>query len=812
MRHDIDTEVLIVGAGPVGVSIANLLGHYGVKVLLIDRSLEVLDYPRAVGLDDEALRTFQAVGLAEAMLQDMIQNVPMRMYTADNRCFAEILPSTREFGWFRRNLFSQPLGEKTLRKGLERYPNVNMQLGVELLAIDQDDDGVTAVIQSTANPPKSVRARYVVGADGARSTVRGTLLKIPYEGQTHAHKWVVIECDHDPLDAPYTALHCEPRRPYVCLRLPYGLRRWEFMLFPGEDGEQMLQPEKVRELLSKHVAKSDRLNVVRARVYTHNSRVAKSFVVGRVCIAGDAAHITPPWIGQGLNAGMRDAFNLSWKLAWIIQGRMKPELLQSYHEERHAHAKAMIELADLFGSVLSQRNRFVAWMRDKLFLSIRHVPMLRDYVLQMKFKPMPRFSTGVVLNCGIAARDAIVGRMFIQPNVERQSGLSEKLDDVVGGRFALLSWRCDPLAEDGGTLQAQLQQLDCVRLVGVRSRSSASEPGMSAADTANVQVIQDLENDLQLWFQRNEVDWVLLRPDRFVAAVGQAQDAPQLLKRFCEMVLLAVPPMSGTGLAPATTPLEAVAQSARLDGLGGGSPHGVTGATDQMLATPLNGRVQEAHQILDISRSHSRRWIRRGSCTVLVTGDGAHRGPDLSGTEPDVLACEVGNALSKQTGKALIMDSKPSVNPHIRTDAVAHSDHHGDLVALQGQQGRGGGHSLPRGLIARGLASQAQANINQRYPLAIGSAKWAESDVDVPAVVNADGKTNSIASTAFALLAPSAGPDAVISQLHKAAAQEDHQLADEGELCRPGSGFHETRSGQTRAVHRRGEHQGRVIA
>src|SRR5450830_1325269 len=218
-----EVPVLIVGAGPCGVTIANLL---------IDRSPAILDFPRAVGLDDEALRTFQAAGLAEDMLRDMIQNVPMRMYTAAKQCFAEILPSTREFGWCRRNLFSQPLGEATLRKGLARYPHVEMALGVELLSLVQDEHGVDATLRQADGSMSTVRAQYLVASDGARSTVREGILKVPYEGKTHSHKWVVIECEDDPLDAPYTALHCEPRRPYVCLRLPYGLRRWEFMLFP----------------------------------------------------------------------------------------------------------------------------------------------------------------------------------------------------------------------------------------------------------------------------------------------------------------------------------------------------------------------------------------------------------------------------------------------------------------------------------------------------------------------------------------------------------------------------------------------------
>ena len=555
-----NVPVLVVGAGPVGVSIANLLGQYGVPTLVIDRSPAVLDFPRAVGLDDEALRTFQAAGLADEMLRDMIQNVPMRMYTARKQCFAEILPSTQEFGWFRRNLFSQPLGEETLRKGLARYPHVALQLGCELVALAQDDQGVDATLRHTDGREERVRFEYLVASDGGRSTVREGLLKLPFEGKTHPHKWVVIECDQDPLDAPYTALHCEPRRPYVCLRLPYGLRRWEFMLFPGEDGEQMLQPEKVHELLRNHVSQPERLNVIRARVYTHNSRVAQSFVNGRVCLAGDAAHITPPWIGQGLNAGMRDAFNLAWKLAWIVKGRMRPELLDSYHEERHAHAQAMIDLADLFGSVLSQRNRFVAWMRDRFFLSIRHLPKVRDYVLQMKFKPMPRFSKGIVLNSGNATQDELVGRMFIQPRVETSPGETRRLDDVIGSRFALLSWRCDPLADAPPELLNQMQRLDCVRLVAVRARSGSEEVARCRSHVKDAEQIQDVENQLHFWFQGRAVDWVLLRPDRFVAAAGSAGSAVDQMAIFCQTFL----PSLGTRSvheAPAALAQEAEALS-----------------------------------------------------------------------------------------------------------------------------------------------------------------------------------------------------------------------------------------------------------
>lgn len=556
MTHDTQVPVLIVGAGPVGMTMANLLGTYGVQTLVVDRSPEILDYPRAVGLDDEAMRTLQAAGVADEMLRDMIQNAPMRMYSARRECFAEILPRTQEFGWFRRNLFSQPLGERVLRRGAARFPHVRLQTGVELIALAQDGQGVDATLRYADGSTTEVRAQYLIGADGGRSTVREGLLKVPFDGKTHARKWVVIECDNDPLDAPYTALHCEPKRPHVCLRLPYGLRRWEFMLFPGEDGDQMLQPEKVNELLGQVVDHPERLNVIRARVYTHNSRVARNFVAGRVCLAGDAAHITPPWIGQGLNAGLRDAFNLTWKVAGIVQGRLRPEVLQTYHVERHAHAKAMIELADMFGAALSVTSPWKAWLRDRIMLALRHLPKVRDYVLEMRFKPMPKITQGVVLENGRPEQSQAVGRMFIQPKVELPDGQVVRLDEALGRGFALLTWQSDFSRERAEALRLRLDQLGCKVVTAARMRSLQAMQLKGRVPASQTLIVEDHENALHFWFQRTGADWVLLRPDRYVAAVGTADELLSGLDTFCARFAVET---TGANTVPAGTPRESLA-------------------------------------------------------------------------------------------------------------------------------------------------------------------------------------------------------------------------------------------------------------
>ncbi|MGJ7530626.1 bifunctional 3-(3-hydroxy-phenyl)propionate/3-hydroxycinnamic acid hydroxylase [Variovorax sp. GB1P17] len=531
MKPGHDCDVLIVGAGPVGVTIANLLGTYGICTIVVERSPDILPYPRAVGMDDEALRVFQTAGLAEKLLDDVVQNVAMCMFDRKGRMFANMRPATREFGWWRRNIFMQQLAEEVLREGLDRFEHVQMRLGQEVTALRQDDHGVELDVRDATGVAGTLRAAFCIGCDGGRSTMR-ELLGVTLQGKTHAIKWLVVDVLNAGVDAPYTSLHCDPRRPHVCIHLPFNYRRWEFMVFAHEDENELSSDASVRQLLAPYVEDPSVLDIVRARIYTHHSRVADRFVVGRAMLAGDAAHLSPPWIGQGLNIGLRDAGNLAWKLAMLVRhGGEIHRVLASYESERRDHAKEMIDLADTFGRLLMPTKRWLAVARDAFFGSVARLPSVRNYVLQMRFKPMPRYSRGLVVLPARMAANCAVGRMLIQPDVEVSPARREKLDTVLGPGFALLGWGVDPQQTlDGRTITAW--RALGVRFVRVeRSRSGSSRHHRIVHDNGTV-CVEDIDNALADWFQTQARTIVMVRPDRYVGAVADAADIEAVSREF----------------------------------------------------------------------------------------------------------------------------------------------------------------------------------------------------------------------------------------------------------------------------------------
>jgi len=515
-------DVAIVGAGPVGLTIANFLGMYGVSAVVIERGAELIDYPRGVGMDDECLRAFQSIGLVDNVRPHTTPDQWVRFLTARGRCFASVEPRTREFGWPRRNAFIQPLVDRELLAGVSRYPHVEVLFGRTLSDLTETGDGVLLHVHDDAGAVEDIHARYVVGADGGKSTVR-KILDIPFTGKTESTRWVVVDIRNDPIGIPDAYLYCVPARPYVSIALPHGIRRVEFMVFGEETEEQLCSTEGIEALLRIVMPFPERADVIRSRVYTHHARLAQRFRQGRVLLAGDAAHLMPVWQGQGYNSGIRDATNISWKLAMVVKGLASDTLLGSYDLERRDHAAAMISISVTAGKIFSPTRRWVALLRDGLTLLLNAIPSVKSYILQMRFKPMPRYTQGVVVQqvTEHAAGGSPVGRLFIQPDVRLKTGETLKFDDAIGPWFAIVAWAVDPRLSMTEEVLAFWRKLGA-RFVTVMPAVQLSVEADAVLDDA---LVLGDTGALKQWFGDHRASLVVLRPDRFVAASAPTPQA-----------------------------------------------------------------------------------------------------------------------------------------------------------------------------------------------------------------------------------------------------------------------------------------------
>ena len=539
---DLSTDIAIVGAGPVGLMIANYLGQCGVNVTLVEKLDSLIDYPRAIGLDDESLRTFQAVGLADNVLPHTTPWHAMRFMTPKGRCFADIQPKTDEFGWSRRNAFIQPLADRVLFEGLQRFDNVKVLFGRELEGFEQSDSGVQLTLKNAEGRSERLQAKYLIGCDGGNSLVRRSL-GISFEGKTAPNQWIVVDIANDPLSTPHVYLCCDPVRPYVSAALPHGVRRFEFMVMPGETEAELSKPENMRKLLAKVLPDPDRIELIRSRVYTHNARLAGRFRQGRVLLAGDAAHIMPVWQGQGYNSGMRDASNLAWKLSLVIKGLANDRLLDSYELERRDHAKAMIDLSVLAGHVLAPPKRWQGTLRDGVLWLLNYVPPVKRYFVEMRFKPMPQYSRGALIVP--SEKGSPVGKMFIQPKVLTDAGATVLLDEVIGENFAFIAWGCDPT---WGLTTAQIAQWKTLgtRFIQVLPDVQLRAPSDAGNDVSRV---GDSTGRLREWFARGSSSIALLRPDRFLAGLA----TPQTLGKACNELALALNVQPHIQMTPAVS-------------------------------------------------------------------------------------------------------------------------------------------------------------------------------------------------------------------------------------------------------------------
>jgi 3-(3-hydroxy-phenyl)propionate hydroxylase len=410
----------------------------------------------------------------------------------------------------------------------------------ELDSFEQSDSAVVLNLKDQHGRSERLNARYLIGCDGGNSLVRRSL-DISFEGKTAPNQWIVVDIANDPLATPHVYLCCDPVRPYVSAALPHGVRRFEFMVMPGETETELSKPENLRKLLSKVLPNPDRIELIRSRVYTHNARLAGRFRQGRVLLAGDAAHIMPVWQGQGYNSGMRDALNLAWKLALVIKGLAADSLLDSYEQERRDHAKAMINLSVLAGHVLAPPKRWQGTLRDGVSWLLNYLPPVKRYFVEMRFKPMPQYTRGALIVP--TATGSPVGKMFIQPKVLTDAGTTVLLDEVIGDNFAIIAWGCDPTWGLSATQIAHWKALG-TRFIQVLPDVQLRVPSDAGQDVIRV---GDSSGRLKEWFALGTSSIALVRPDRFLAGLA----IPQTVGQACDdlaRALKAVPPTSANAV------------------------------------------------------------------------------------------------------------------------------------------------------------------------------------------------------------------------------------------------------------------------
>ena len=358
-------DAVVVGYGPVGAVAAGLLGQAGLRTAVFESTTSVYHLPRAAHFDAEIMRILHQLGVADDVMRACAPVEGMHFVNAAGDALLRFDLEVGE-GW----MFYQPELETALRAGVDRSAHVVVHLAHEVTSLVQHDDHVEiAVTDLVTNTRRTVRARYVIGADGARSAIRREL-GIASEDLKLDQPWLVVDTIlRRPIELPTRVLQiCDPVRPTTFIPMCGARRRWEFMLLPDEDAEQMESPQRIAELLAPWVTLDD-VEIVRAVVYTFHAVLARSWRDRRVFLMGDAAHQMPPFLGQGMCSGVRDAHNLVWKLALVAAGRAPDALLDTYQQERSPHVRSIIETAVALGGVLQTTDHEVAAARDAAMLA-----------------------------------------------------------------------------------------------------------------------------------------------------------------------------------------------------------------------------------------------------------------------------------------------------------------------------------------------------------------------------------------------------------------------------------------------------------
>jgi 3-(3-hydroxy-phenyl)propionate hydroxylase len=479
----VEPEVIIIGAGPCGAVLAGLLGKRGVSVTIIDSSLDVFPQPRAAHIDHTGLRTLQELGVLAAVLPTTVSNKSLDLVNHDHEILMRLPVGQRSVSGLPSSVyFYQPDLDRRLRSTMASMPGVDFRQGHEMLTFFQDDRGVSVTVLGPGGVYE-VRGQWLIGCDGSRSLVRAKS-GIELRNLGFDERWLVLDVKlrgpREGVPKDRVVQVCDPRRPHLTTPISADRQRFEFMVMPQDDPAYIASQPNTDALLSSWLTPKSYI-VERSAIYRFHGLIAQGWRSGRVLIAGDAAHQMPPFLGQGMCSGLRDATNLSWKLTSVIRSRAPQSLLDTYESERSPHVRTIVEAAIEFGRVVCVTDPEMAAARDKQFLVDKQIP---DSMINFG---LPRLTEGRLVCKG-------GGSLFIQPVIE-----GGRLDDIIGSKFLIVARTEADLGHSRDWWESRLG--------------------------ARIWVLDSIPNqELERWLTRANANVAVVRPDRYVMAAGESLD------------------------------------------------------------------------------------------------------------------------------------------------------------------------------------------------------------------------------------------------------------------------------------------------
>ncbi len=528
-------SVIIVGAGPTGLATANLLGMAGIKTLVLERNADLSDCPKAISIDDEGLRICQAIGLIDEVIKHVVLDVEAH-YLSARHLFAQVSPTSRRNGYPLISTFHQPAFETVLLQGLDRFPCVEVRFQHTVEAFVQDAQSVRLNVSTPDGTHSTIICDYLLACDGGKSPIRHALniaMHKPtlFAGLCKQHKhepdkgqrWLVVDTVDDDDTSTAATFFCEHSRPAVTVSAPHHARRWEFMLLADERDEDLLADRTIHALIRQARAshpnmrltiQQNKPRIIRKTIYAFHAVVAQQFRQGRVFLLGDAAHLMPPFGGQGMNSGLRDAHNLCWKLQMVLQQHANLRLLESYHTERYPHVREMILFSSILGNIVMTTTQRASQLRNCFFAIVNAIPPLRDAITEMRVKPQPRYSKGFLLPRANHSDKKLMGALLPQPHMLTRDGTKVLLDDVLGNGFAVLRLYEKP-GQAFKDVPENIGQYSEVKYICVLPHGTL----FTETEHKHCEVVSDVDGLLGKFLRNKQDIFVVVRPDRYIAGV-----------------------------------------------------------------------------------------------------------------------------------------------------------------------------------------------------------------------------------------------------------------------------------------------------